>query len=115
MAVPQVDAPVRILTEYVYTTVQSSNFASNIYNVQQFSKYEIQVNITNASGLTAILKLQTSLDGLNWVDVPSSSQTVTTNTSISWDNGNTGSYQVRVFVTISAGSANFDMFGFKKL
>lgn len=115
MAVPQRDAAVTLLTDYVSTAAQSVSFASNSYNVQQFSKYALQLVITAQSSLDVDVKVQATVDGSDWADVPGSEVNFTANGNYIWDNGSSAVIAVRLYLTFTAGSALFQIYGFSKL
>lgn len=107
--------PKSLLPVQISTAIQSSSFVSNILSILDLTAYSLQVDITNQSGLTSAIEVQGSLDGQNWATVPGSSVAFSSNTSYIWDNSRSGIPFIRLSVTISAGSAQFNMFGYAKL
>jgi hypothetical protein len=90
----------------------SVNSASACYDL--FTTIGIQVNVTNAVGLTATSKIQVSIDGTNWGDYLGSSVNLTANTVVPYNISEFAFIFLRVAVTVSAGSADFEIISVAK-
>lgn len=115
MAIKEMSGATSIFSPYVTATVQSSNFTSDAFNIQQFSNFAIQLTTTNQSSLNVSIDVQASVDGSTYVTIPGSTVALTTNTSYIWNFSGAGYVTVRLSMTFSAGSANFAAKAFAKL
>ena len=104
-----------IFDGYTSSTVQSANFSSNPYDTFEYSNYAFQINVTSASGLNVSGKVQESLDGSNWADVPGSAVSFTANGAYIWRVSASAAPFARMSFTFSAGSALFYGLAYKKL
>lgn len=110
------DGPVTILPPNVATALQSAPFTTNPYDIVQFSKFGLQLIITNQTALSVIVVVEITLDGVHWDQVPGSSVTFTANGSYFWDNLISSAIKVRLnFTTFNAGNANFQVYAMAKL
>lgn len=103
------------LTNQVSLT-ESASFNSNVISASNNRRsVGLQLTTSSESSLAGTAKIQTSLDGINWDDYPNTQitlpYTTTTQHTKLWDLGYTGSYNFRVAVTLSAGSAKFLILG----
>lgn len=114
MAVKEMAEARKLLSPYVQATVQSATFTSNVFNVQQYANFALQLNITNQSSLNATVTVEGSLDGTNYATIPGSSQAFTANGTFIWTTANSALVFVRLLITFAAGSANFEAYGFAK-
>jgi hypothetical protein len=114
MATSVLADPIQLVPIWLQSA-QSSAFNTNTIDVQRFSTYAIQVNITNQSSLNCTVGLYVSVDKVNFVLVPSSTQTITTNTQYIWDVTRSGVCQARLQIAFTGGSAQFSAFGYAKL
>lgn len=114
MSVKEMYGPTSLLTPYVTQTVQSASFNSDQFNVQQFANWAIQLDIASQSSLNVAVKVQATLNGTSWADVPSTSTSFTANGTFIWTYANAGYIGIRLAFTFTAGSALFTAIGFAK-
>lgn len=114
MAIKELAGPVPLLDPYVSSAVQSANFTSNVFNIQQFCNYAIQATVTTGGIINCSIAIQESVDGVTFVEVPSSARTFNISDSFIWNGSDRGAPYLRVAVTFSGGSATFSMYGFAK-
>lgn len=103
-----------LLSPLASATAQSASFVSNVFNVQQFCNYALQIIIASQSSLNVDIKVQGSIDGVNYADVPSSTTNFTANGTFIWTASNSPLMFVRLNFGINAGSALFQAYGFAK-
>lgn len=115
MANFQRDQAVTLLDDYTAGATQSASFNTPSRAIHQFHSFGFQINVTNASSLNITAKIQATLDGTNWCDVPSASTTITANGS--YMIGQTGNFyvSVRIAFTFTGGSATFQVYLFEKM
>ena len=86
----------------------SSSFNGTSFNVGGFHDVAVSSVVTNASTLNGTLKLQGSVDGSNWADVPSTSATLNSNGTTIFNVANNSYQFVRLVWTRNAGSGTLD-------
>jgi hypothetical protein len=92
----------------------SGNKTSVALNLELSTIVSIQGNI-GAGFTTATFKLQTSNDGVNWVDLASSTKVVTGAEIIFWDISAASYEYIRVDISSVTGSAAVEIISKKKL
>lgn len=69
------------LSPYLSGQSLGSSFNSSSFSVGEFDRFAVKFKITGAAGLSGTLKLQCSVDDVDYVDVPDTSISVTGNNS----------------------------------
>lgn len=78
----------------------NGTITSEIFDIDNFPGFGIQLNIVGA-GVAGSCKLQTSMDGVNWDDIGSSSNAIAGPDVITWNISLFYFSQVRVWVNSS--------------
>lgn len=97
--------PVRQL--YKATGVAAS-FNTVVYPTDRWTMVALQVNIANASSANFSIQVQVSLDGTNWGNY-GAAVAVTTNDVTTFNLVSLAFTQIRLSVTRTAGSADFEI------
>ncbi len=94
--------------ELVQVRSAASSLTTNAYDLVDLYKYSIQVVFTG-SDVVGTLKLQASLDNVNFFDIDGSTQAVAASEGQIWDVINCGYRYVRVVWTYTSGTGNMTM------
>ena len=98
----------------IFNDTVGASTQSEKLNIENSKGYSIQINITNASTLDITTKLQGSNDGLNWSDIPSTSNNITADTTVLINEENQYYEYVRVDIAWVSGSADVEIISKKK-
>jgi hypothetical protein len=101
-----------VLDPYVLLASQSLSATTTSEEIESIAYFgaAVQVNVSAASGLSSNLTLEASNDKINWCTVEDSSHAVTTSTPHMWQMWEVVPFKwLRVKITISAGSATFEV------
>jgi hypothetical protein len=81
------------------------------YNLAEHNSYglSIQLAYTNSAGLTASAEVHVSNDGVNFVVIPNTIVTITSDGSSMWDLTNSAFKIVRIHVVVSAGTVDLQL------
>ena len=94
------------IVEEIFNKSVSSDTNTRSINIQKCVSYGFQLVTTNQSGFSATLTLEGSLDGIEWIPVPDSSQAHTGNDKSLYDVTRTAIAFVRLVISSVAGSAD---------
>ena len=88
------------------STSKSSSFNSDQFPVNNNPNIQITLHVTTVSGVSCTAKIQGSLDGSTWLDLDSTSATISANDDVLWTLSQIDSLMyIRVAVTFVSGSA----------
>jgi hypothetical protein len=87
------------------TTTAATSFESPAFDLGDCQCYGVQM-LLSGSDVAGTAKLQASLDNETWIDVPSSSQSITGSTDYLWSVSGAGYRYVRISWAYSSGTGN---------
>lgn len=90
----------------------NATFTTETFSLHRFyNGYAAQVNWANGSGpMSMVIKIQASLDGINFSDISGSEFSITTlSGSNIWDVTDTNLEFIRFVVTVTTGQADFGL------
>ncbi len=112
----------RIIKEVLTAPAQATSLNFQPYNTDYLQGYSMIVSIANQSSLNGTLKIQVSnnafLDNVNnnldpnavWDDLPGSTNTITTNGTVSYNVSDVQYGAFRLVYTRTAGTADFTVY-----
>jgi len=95
-------------------TATTGTLTTKAFEVSRFTTIGIQVNTSSASTLTSTIKLQVTIDGVNWGDYSGSSTTVSADGVTNFSIAEYAFVAVRVVAAVTVGSAVFEVWAMAK-
>lgn len=86
----------------------SANYTSQSFPVSQYDRFAIQAKITNASAISGILKMQVSINNVDYVDVSDATFSISSNESFIISVTEFAYRFIRLEYTASSGSGTLD-------
>lgn len=96
------------------TIAATTTVTSEFKNYDMFTTIGVQVNVSNASTLTASVKLQVSIDGVNFGDYAGSAVAITADGVTPYNISDFAFLALRVVVTVTVGSGTFEVISLGK-
>lgn len=91
-------------------SAQSVNFTSETIPFSGLLNASIVAKVSNSVSLTSVAKVEASINGVDWFTLTGTEQQMTVNDNYAWVLSDLGSINLlRLSVTISAGSATFEV------